>query len=168
ERRTSAGSASLEDSKRLRTSDAAYQALLEIDLPLERTAERNAYRESWIFLERAVRDYQELEDSVKAEVRDRLRTLLEAREGQRIEAAAVFLAERRVDSARKFLDAGRAQTRDLLEAQEDLVSAQNDLTAALVAYRIAELELQRDMGLLQVGPDGLWTEFVPGDDPTRG
>ncbi len=165
-RRTSATSALLPDSTTLRTSDATYGATLEVDLPLQRVAERNDYRNAWIDLERAVRDYQDLEDEVKSEVRDRLRTLLQTREAQRIEAAAVFVAERRVDSARMSLDAGRAQTRDLLEAQEDLVSAQNDLTAALVAYRIAELELQRDTGLLQVGPDGLWTEYVPEERTT--
>jgi outer membrane protein TolC len=135
--------------------------LLTVDLPLERTVERNAYRESWIQLERTVRDFAQLEDLVKSQVRDRLRALLEAREGQRIQADAVKLAERRVDSARLLLDAGRAQTRDLLEAQEDLVSAQNDLTAALINYRIAELELQRDMGVLRVDGEGHWLEFDP-------
>jgi len=164
-RRTSPSSALEADSTNLRSSDAAYGTMLTVDLPIERDDESHVYREAWIGLERAVRAYQELEDRVKSEVRDRLRVLLEAREGQRIEAAAVFLANRRVASAQMNLLAGRAQTRDLLEAQEDLVSAQNDLTAALVAYRIAELELQRDMGLLLVGPDGLWTEFDPDQDP---
>jgi len=157
ERRT-LGGATLPDSTRLRYNDATYEALLSIDLPLERTAERNVYRDSWILLERAVRSLQELEDQVKLEVRNQLRTLLEAREGQRIQATAVRLAERRVNSARLFLDAGRAQTRDLLEAQEALIVAQNDLTAALIAYRIAELELQRDLGLLEITNDGLWQE----------
>ena len=49
-----------------------------------------------------------------------------------------------------FLEAGRAEIRDLLESQEDLLSAQNELTAAIISYRVAELELQRDMGVLQV------------------
>ncbi len=159
--RRSGASATLPDVSELRTNAAAYRAMLTIDLPLERTRERNVYRNSWIQLEQAVRDLADLEDTVKIQIRDRLRTLLQAREGQRIQAAAVTLAQRRVDSARLFLDAGRAQTRDLLEAQEDLVSAQNDLTAALIDYRIAELELQRDMGLLRVDSEGQWMEFDP-------
>lgn len=160
-RRTGASSALLPDSDELRYDQASYEALLTIDLPIERTAERNAYRNAWIAFERAVRDYQEQEDRIKLEVRQRLRDLLEAREALRIELAAVRLAERRVASTKLFLDAGRAQARDLLEAQEDLLAAQNNLTSALVAYRVAELELQRDMGVLEIGPDGLWTEFVP-------
>jgi outer membrane protein TolC len=59
------------------------------------------------------------------------------------------------------LQAGRVEIRDLLEAQEDLLSAQNALTGAAVDYRLAELELQRDLDVLEVGSDGLWTEFNP-------
>ena len=51
--------------------------------------------------------------------------------------------------------------RDILEAQNSLVSAQNALTAAVISYRVTELELQRDMGLLTVDEQGLWREFDP-------
>lgn len=149
------------DSGSLRFKDGRYDSLLTIDLPFERTAERNAYRESLINLESSVRDVQALEDRIKADVRERLRTLLNSREALRIQAAAVELASRRVDSTRAFLDLGRAQTRDLLEAQDDLLDAQNALTSALVNYRIAELELQRDTGVLLVNEDALWTELDP-------
>jgi outer membrane protein TolC len=71
----------------------------------------------------------------------------------------VRLAESRVESTNLFLELGRAETRDLLEAQDDLVSAQNALTGALVDYRVAELELQRDMGVLQVNEQGIWREY---------
>ena len=46
-----------------------------------------------------------------------------------------------------------------LESQDALLAAQNSLTRAVVDYRIAELELQRDMGLLKVNEKGLWREF---------
>ena len=59
-----------------------------------------------------------------------------------------------------FLEAGRAEIRDVLEAEESLVSAQNALSAALVAYRVGELELQRDMGVLEVDEEGLWKEYI--------
>jgi outer membrane protein TolC len=66
-----------------------------------------------------------------------------------------------VSSANMLLEAGRVQIRDILEAQEALLSAQNALTAAVINYRITELELQRDMGLLKVDERGLWREFDP-------
>jgi len=145
----------------LRPEKGLYTAGLLLDLPLERTAERNAYRNSFIALERAARDVQELEDQIKLQVRNALRTLLQARESYVIQARAVILARRRVASTGLFLDAGRAQIRDVLEAQESLVSAQNALTAALVNYRVAELELQRDMGVLEVDEKGNWREYQP-------
>ena len=145
----------------LRPDKGVYSALLTLDLPVERTAERNAYRNGFITLERAVRDVQILEDNIKISIRNKLRDLLESREGLLIQARSVKLADKRVRSTNLFLEAGRAQIRDLLESQEDLLSAQNELTAAIIKYRVAELELQRDMGVLKIDEKGLWKEFFP-------
>lgn len=136
-------------------------ALLTLDLPFERTKERNAYRDSLIRLEQAVRDFQAAEDDVKLQVRDDLRSLLQAREGVFNQSQAVRLAERRVRSMEMLLQAGRAAIRDLLDAQDALLSAQNALISALVSYRTAEWDIQRDMGKLEVTVDGLWQEYSP-------
>lgn len=141
--------------------DARYTALLSLDLPIERTAERNAYRKSLINLERATRDVQRLEDQTKVAIRTELRTLLESRESLKIQALSVVVAEKRVRSSTIFLEAGRIEILALLDAQDDLLSAQNSLTSAIINYRIAELALQRDMGLLQIDTSGLWREFSP-------
>jgi len=158
--RRSVGSATSDDA-RLRLNEAVHSALLTLDLPIERTAERNDYRDSLILLERAVRDVGLLEDQVKLDIRDGLRSLQSTRESLQIQAAAVKVAERRVSSTDMNLEAGRALMRDSLEAQDSLLSAQNSLTAAVINYRVTELELQRDMGLLKVGQKGLWQEFDP-------
>jgi len=146
---------------RIRLNEAELSGLLTLDLPLERVAERNDYRNSLIGLERAVRNVQSLEDQVKLDVRSGLRALQSTRESLQIQARAVQLAEKRVSSTNMALEAGRAQIRDSLEAQEALLSAQNALTAAVINYRIMELELQRDIGLLKVDEQGLWQEFDP-------
>jgi outer membrane protein TolC len=161
ERRTLA-STEMENA-RLRPDKGFYSALLTLDLPLERTRERNILRESYLDLEQAVRDLQEKEDTVKSDVRSRLRDLQEARESLKIQNQAIKVANRRVTSTELFLQAGRAQIRDLLEAQDALVGAQNALSAAAVNYRVAELALQRDMGLLEVNEKGLWREYNPED-----
>ena len=137
---------------------ARYEALLKLDLPFERTAERNIYRRSLMALEAAVRDYQEQEDQVKLKIRNGLRNLVEYRETVRIQVRAVALADRRVASSDLFLQAGRAQMRDLLDAQDSLLTARNALTSALVSFRLAQLELQRDMGVLKFGTDGVLQE----------
>lgn len=158
----SIGSATSDDAQ-LRFDKGVYSALFTLDLPLERTAERNAYRNSYISLERAVRNVQILEDRIKLGIRQRLRDLLESRESLKIQAKSVLLAEKRVKSTELFLQAGRGniQIRDLLDAQNDLLSAQNALTLAAVNYRIAELQLQSDMGLLKVDEKGVWREYSP-------
>jgi outer membrane protein TolC len=158
--RRGTGSAGQPDAE-VNFDEGNYSALLTLDLPLERTAERNAYRESHIRLEEAVRNLQGLEDQVKLEVRNRLRSLLESREGIVIQHKAVEIAERRVKSTDLFLQAGRADVRDVLESSEALLSARNALAASLVDYRIAELELQRDLGVLEVNAEGLWEEHEP-------
>jgi outer membrane protein TolC len=138
-----------------------YTALLSLDLPIERTRERNDYRNSLIDLERATRSVQTLEDQIKSFIRSELRTLLESRESLKIQAQAVVVAEKRVRSSTLFLEAGRIQIRDLLDSQDALLLAQNNLTQAVVNYRIAELELQRDIDVLKVNEQGLWQEFSP-------
>ncbi len=149
------------DNARLRPSRMPVDGLLTLDLPLHRISERNYYRNRLIALEQAVRDYQGLEDEVKLEVRNQLRTLLEARENVVIQSQAVRLAEENVKSTDMFLQAGRAAIRDMLDAEDALLSARNSLDSALVNYRIAELALQRDLGVLGIGPDGMWQEYRP-------
>lgn len=141
--------------------DLVYSASALLDLPLERTPERDAYRATFITLEQAVRSFQQLEDEVKLQVRQSLRDLLEARETVLIQEQAVKLATDRVASTFMVLQAGRGEVRDVLDAQESLLEAQNALTAAMIRYRISELAIQRDMGVLEVDAEGLWREYVP-------
>jgi len=156
-----------EPNAQLRPSRGSYSAALGLDLPFERTRERNAYRNSYISLQSAIRNVQELEDEIKLEVRDALRSLIETRESYRIQQNAVELAEKRVENTQMLLEAGRIETRELLDAQEDLVAAQDALTDALVSYRVTELGLQRDLSVLEVNEKGLWREYRTRTDDVR-
>lgn len=164
ERRNSLTSAR-SDSSQIRFERGDYNIGLHVDLPWERTGERNVYRDSFIQFEKSARDVQASEDQVKLDIRNAMRSLLQQRESYRIQSVAAQLAQRRVDSVNLFLEAGRAAIRDLLEAQRDLQSAQDARTAAVVNYRIAELELQRDMEVLKVDERGLWREYDPNEHP---
>lgn len=137
-------------------SEGFYTGLLTVDLPLKRRAERIAYRRSLMDWEASQRDLEELEDGVKLDIRQGLRELARTRESYFIQLESIGLNRLRVESAQLFLEAGRAEIRDLLEAQDDLLDAQNARTSALVDYRVATLALQRDMGVLDVDYRGLW------------
>ena len=146
------------DFTRLRFHEGSYALGLEADLPLDRKAERNAYRKALVDLERRQRDHENEIDTVKLDVRAAFRQLLQQAESYRIQKNSVQLAQKRVESTSLLMEAGRVQTRDLLESQDALLQAQNDLTAALVAHTVAKLTFFRDIGLLQVRPDGMWQE----------
>lgn len=146
------------DFTRLRFHQGTYSFGLEADLPLDRKAERNAYREALIVLEQRKREYENEVDTVKLDVREAFRQLLQQAESHRIQKNSVELAQKRVESTSLLMEAGRVQTRDLLESQDALLQAQNDLTAALVAHTVAKLTFFGDIGLLQVRPDGMWQE----------
>lgn len=162
----SIGSADRDDAE-FHPADGHYSLGFGFDLPLERTAERNDYRNSLIAFEEAVRDVQELEDQIKNSVREDLRNLKLSRATVTIQARAVEVARRRLESTSMFLEAGRAETRDVLEAEQSLVSAQNALTRAIVDYRISELQLQSDMDLLAIDTNGLWREYAPAQPETK-
>ena len=132
---------------------------LTFEFPWEKTAESHRFRESFINLENSLRNYQSLEDEIKLEIRNSLRSLIQNRTSILIQQNALKLAYRRVDSTNLFLEAGRIAIRDVLEAQDDLVAAQDRLTNAIVSYRLSELAMQRDMGVLEVTKRGILKEY---------
>jgi outer membrane protein TolC len=158
----SAGAAS-DAKKPLDYSDAqiGWSVGLDLDLPIDQLAERNGYRVALISLDGARRGAEQSTDFVRADVRDALRELAAAREQVVIQELSVELAERRVESSAMQQDAGRADTRTVLESQESLVQAQNAAVQARVDYTLARLALYRDMELLRVDETGLWVDTEP-------
>lgn len=134
----------------LRFDNGRYAAGLDLGLPLDRKAERNIFREAEINWERSRRLVEQTEDQVKLQVREVVRQLAQAQESYAIQQSAVEEARRRVEATNLLLEAGRAQTRDLLEAQDALIDAQNGVTRAIVDHAIARLEFLRDTEQLDV------------------
>lgn len=130
----------------------------ELDLPLDKKSERNEYRRRLIDLDEATRNQCETRDEVVLQVRNSWRQLTRALRSYRIRVQSVRLAEARVESTMLLLEAGDADTRDMLDAREALVGAQNDLARALVDYRVARLQLARDMEILTVTKTGQMRE----------
>ena len=137
------------------SDDLNWNLGLDVNLPIDLISQRNAYRETLITLERAKRAEVELADSIRVALRDELRQATALLETLRIQANAVTLAERRIESTRLNQQAGRAETRDILEAQEALRQANNALISARVDYHLARLSLWRDMELLRVDENGV-------------
>jgi len=151
---------------------AIVSAGIDLDLPLDRKAERNSYRASLITHERAKRDLALAEDQVTLEVRDAWRTLDQAKQAYEIALEKVELNRRRVEEQDLLAELGRATAMNQVDAQNDLLDAENSLTAALVSHTIARLQFWRDMGILFIKEDGQWEEVVEedktGTDPLAG
>jgi outer membrane protein TolC len=125
------------------------RAGFDLDLPFERTAERNALRTARIDVDRARRAVEGGEDEITAAVRQDLRSLESAKRSYDIQVEGVRLATRRVESADLNLQAGNATTRDVLEAENARIEAKNALTRALIDYATTRLSFLRDVGLLR-------------------
>lgn len=135
-----------------------WSAGLDVDPMFDKKAERNAYRAALIDLERSVRRADLAEDTVKLEVRAAWRNLEQAKRNYEVALESVRLSERRVEEQQLLAELGEATAQDQVDAQNDLIQSQNNLTSALIAHTIARLGFWRDMGILYIGKDGLWEE----------
>ena len=155
-------------------SDATWSVGAVLDLPLDRLQERNAYRQATIAAEDARRAVESSEDSIRSGLRDDLRQMPATLQSWKIQQSAVDLAARRIESTDLKLQAGRAVTRDLLEAQDSLLEAKNAAAVALVEYTLSRLALYRDLELLHVDERGIQVDtetlngFLAGYTPDAG
>ena len=131
---------------------------LSADLPFDRKNQRNTYRQALITLEQQQRAYSQSVDSVVQSVRQDYRQLMATAEEFVTQEKSLAIAEERVKNMPLLLKSGRAKTTDLLDAQDALLLAQNNLTSSLVGHTIAKLTFYSDVGILQVKPDGMWTQ----------
>jgi outer membrane protein TolC len=136
-----------------------WNAGLELDLPLERTLERNNYRAALIAQERSARALVQRRDEIESQIRDSWRTLEQARRTYQISEIGVSLAERRVEEQELLAELGRAKALDQVDAQNALLSSKDQRTQALVAHTIARLQFWNNLGILYIKDNGQWEEL---------
>ncbi len=132
-----------------------WAAGFELDLALDKLAERNAYRSSVIAFDAAIRAREASGDQIAADVRSSLRNIRSAMDTYRIQSVAVDLATQRVEATTDLYDAGRVEALEKLDAQDALLQAQLDLTRATVDYAIARLQLMNDLEGIRLESQGL-------------
>lgn len=137
------------------SDEVTWSAGINFNLPVNQLLERNAYRNAIIGVNRARRNAVESADTIVADIRDRFRELTTRKQSFDIQDLSAKLSERRVESSRLNLEAGRAQTRDLLESQDALIASQNARVGAAVDYQLAVLAFYRDLEVLAFDDGGL-------------
>ncbi|MEM6916906.1 MAG: TolC family protein [Verrucomicrobiota bacterium] len=135
-----------------------WETSLDLDLPLDRKAERNIYRASLIFLEQSKRDLELARDEARLDIYDGWRAIEQARLNFRVAEQQVEVATTRLEEQILLAELGRGDAEDLVDAQNDLLSAQNQRTSTVVSHTLARLRLWRDMGILYISEDGSWVK----------
>ncbi len=146
-----------------------YSTGVQLDLPIDRRRERNSYRAALVSFESQIRSLSLTLDDFKDRVEEGLRTLEQRRLNLLNRQAALEVATRRQELNRDLLETGRATIRDLREAQDQLITAQNARSLTLVDYLRARLQLLLDVGALRTEGDEFWLKdplpnrSAPGD-----
>ena len=131
-----------------------YDAGLTLDLPIDRLPERNDYRASLIRLQNARRQTAQLEQQVLADVRAARRGVRSAELSLQIQRRGIDLARERLDFANESLLLGRVtNSREVVEAQQSLLTAQDAFDRARANLQILLLQFLRDTGTLRVDPN---------------
>jgi outer membrane protein TolC len=145
---------------RIQFHEGTYTAGLSANLPLDRKLERNVYLRALISYNQTKRSMEEEIETVKLEVRDLYRNLVQTAESHRIQEIGYELAVKRVEVEELSLKYGRGTVRLLLQSEDARVRARLLVTQALVDHTITKLNFFRDIGVLQVKPDGMWEQVT--------
>lgn len=129
---------------------------LSLDLPINNLSERNNYRSSLIRFESAIRSFSLTLDQLRSQIEESFQNLERLRQSYEIQSNAVGLAEKSVLGAQLSIEAGEGIYRDLEDAQDNLISAQNAQTGALVDYLEARLELLIFIGIIDTDTSRFW------------
>ncbi|PQO33727.1 TolC family protein [Blastopirellula marina] len=156
------------------SDNGRLRAGLEWDAPLTRLVERNNYRESLITYQRTRRAYYQYRDRISQGLRSTLRTMDLNRINFELRRAAVQVAISQVERTQLRLQEpakpnqtsqqfNSSTARDLLNALDSLLSAQNDFLSVGVNYEVLRRGLDVDMGTIQLDDRGIWIDPGPVD-----
>lgn len=136
-----------------------YSVGVRFDGPLNRQAERNAYRTAQINYQRARRDYMQLSDQIEQSVRRDLRLLELQKLNFEIARLTLVSATRQLEGARQRIllgrdPAGSSGTLDILRALDTQLNARNALSIGYISYEQLRVQLMLDLEALQLDSRG--------------
>ncbi|MHC4777128.1 MAG: TolC family protein [Planctomycetota bacterium] len=135
--------------------DAHIAAGLKLGIPWDFRPERDAFFRARIAQERAKRAAVLLGEQIKQDVRERFRAANQVRLTIHIQDKIRRSAEKRLRITEFRFREGEIGNRDVVEAQDALLQAENSYIRALTDRRIRDLELARALGVLHIGKGGM-------------
>ena len=141
---------------------------LEFDAPLTRLVERNNYRRALINYQRTRRAYYAYEDQIQRNLRDAIRIIRLSQVDFEVARASVFVSIIRTDLTRIGLtkpvapgQRNQTSARDVQEALQALLRAQNSFLAIWVNYEAQRMNLDLDLGTMELDDQGMWLDPGP-------
>ncbi len=138
--------------------DEQYTIGLTLNLPLERTSERNSLRQAMIDVDRAKRSLSQGEDEVILDVRNSLRSIRRAETSLEIRKAEIAAAEKEARAAQIRFEAGEMDNRNVTDARNAVLRARTAYITDLLQYEVSRIQLLRDVGVLVLDENGKWVE----------
>ncbi|MDA8563209.1 TolC family protein [Mariniblastus sp.] len=153
---------------RLNYENGQLRAGLRFDAPIVRLAERNDYREAIILYEQDRRRMYQFEDEVKRNLRQTLRTIEQDKVLFELNRRSVQVNIEQVELNRFALEEpvrpgeggglGATTARDLTQALTGLNSALNDILQTWVEYESLRMNLDFDLGTMQLDDGFRWVD----------
>jgi outer membrane protein TolC len=145
-----------DDYTKFNLDEVRYTAGVRLNLPIDRLRERNTYRAALVSFEAQIRSLALTLDNYKDQIERGIRNVENARLNVINGLESLKVAERRVDNNQMLLEASRATIRDVREAQDSLIQAQNNLATLYTSYLSARLNLLVDIGVINTEPRAFW------------
>lgn len=137
------------DMEKMWTMDSPYWSVgLTFAYPLGNRAAENDYRKSRLKTEQTAVQIKSLEDGAARDVRAAVRGVSTGYKQIEVAERGRSYAEERLKAFIRKNEVGLATTKDVLDVENDLATAKNNLIAALVGYDNAITQLQQVSGEL--------------------
>jgi outer membrane protein TolC len=145
-----------------RASASSYSVGFQFEAPLNRVAQRNAYRASQVSYQQTRRAYMLLRDTIEEQIRLDLRNLETERYNFEIARLSLISAARQVEFARQDLllkaEPDPTSTLNIIQALNAVLQAKNGLIGSWVSYETGRYQLLLDLEALQVNERGTYTD----------
>jgi outer membrane protein TolC len=149
---TGVGSSANRSASDINSRTGTYGASVTLDLPIDRLAERNAYRASLVQVQQAQRSFETLKDNVAVDARNAMRRIRSAQTNLALNEHLIDVSNKRLAYSLELLKQGAIDSRDVVDAQSALLSAQDSFDTARAQMQIQVLRYFKATGTLRIDP----------------
>jgi len=126
----------------------SWSGTLTLSYPLPLTSTNINIEQNAVQLRREERTLVEKRENISRDINTDLRNVVKLQEQIPIVKSQIESAEKKLKIANFRFDRGLASNFDIVDAENNLIQARQNLTKSIVDYLIAKNQLKRDMGVL--------------------